>query len=207
MDEVEKLIEQLKSEDIDAKRIAAVRLMEIKGKRAVSALIEALKDENGDVRRSAAWALREIGDVSAVPVLIRALKDASKNVRFWAVVALREFGDASAVPALVEALKDGDIGGRGNVAEALEKIVEKCKTVEDLDEIERGIDKGSAALRKGRVDKSVLIDAQIEVAKLTSRIAKRKDELAPKRDLLLDGKPKPPKKERGVYRTLRVKNR
>ena len=110
----------------------------------------------------------------------------------------------SAVPALIEALKEEDVYGRAVATKVLVNIVEKCKTTEDLEKVEKGIEQGSAVLRKGRVDKGILIDVQITIAKLTREIAKKKDELAPKRDLLLDDKPKPPKKGRGVYHTARM---
>jgi len=176
MDEVEKLIEQLKSESGTTRLIAAEQLGLLKDKRAVPELIRALKDENKIMRCYVAEALGEIGDVSAVPMLIGALKDKNGDVRGW-------------------------------TAEALGNIVEKCKTVEEFERVEKRIGEASALLRNGQVDKSILIDAQIFLANLTREIAKKKDELAPKRDLLLDDKPKPPMKGRGVYRTLRrIKN-
>ena len=79
--------------------------------------------------------------------------------------------------------------------------------LEELEKVEKGIERGSATLRKGRPDKTMLINAQIEIAKLTCEIAKKKDELAPKRDLIQTDKPKPPKKGRGVYQvSRRVRN-
>ncbi len=232
MDEVEKLIEQLKDKDVYARRNAAVRLGKIKDKRAVPALIEALKDKDGGVLREAtlslekirkpavlalieklkdedarmrvgaAEALGRIGDASAVPDLIETLGDEDWNVRENAVFALGSIGDASAVPALIEALKHKESFVRSPLVWALEEIVEKCETTEDFDKVEKGIDKGSVALRKEK-DRDVRISAQIELAKLTRKIAERKNELAPKKDLLLDDKPKPPKKGNGVYRALR----
>jgi len=142
MDEVEELIEQLKSEDVQTRRDAADRLGEIKDKRAVPALIEVWKDEDVGVRNQATW--------------------------------------------------------------ALVYIVEKCETIEDFEKVEKGIDEGSVLLRKGRPDKTMLINVQIHVARLTREITKKKDKLAPKRDLLLGDKPKPPKKGRGVYQITRM---
>ncbi len=202
MDEVEELIEQLKSKDDEARANAAYRLGKITDKRAVPALSKALNDEDKYVRYNAARALGQIGDASAVPPLIERLKDEDVNVRLYAPIALRKIGDASAVPALIETLKDKDGGVRMNANRALEQIVENCKTVEDFEGFEEGIAKGSVALRREK-DRDVRIDAQIEIAKLTRAIAERKDELAPKKDLLLDDKPKPPKKGRGIYHTAR----
>ena len=136
-----------------------------------------------------------------VDELIEQLKNGAAFVKAEAAVALVKIGKA-AVPALIEMLKDESKDVQGWVDLVLGKIVRECKTTEGFEEIEKGIDRGSAALRKGRVSKDILIDAQMKIAKLTREIAKRKDKLAPKRDLLLDGKPKPPKKGGKVYRTM-----
>ena len=236
MDEVEKLIQQLEEGDLDTRMRAALLLGEKKDARAVPALIEALGDENlvalvaalalrnigdpsaktgliealkGDhsvVWMRAAEALGDLGDVSVVPVLVEGLKNKSIYMGMGASNALVKIG-APAVPALIEALKVGDRYVQKDVVDTLEKIVEKCGTIEEIEKVEKGIDEGSVALRKGRVDKGSLIDVQIKLAKLTRKIAEKKDELAPKRDLLLDGKPKPPKKGRGVYQvSKRVRN-
>ncbi len=221
MDEVERLIEQLKSGDVEARESAAVQLGDIKDKRAVPALIGALKDEDGYVRSEATYALGEIGDASAVPALIEALKDENECLRedaAWALGkigksavpaliealkdkdrvvrknaarALGEIGDASAVPALIGALTDVDV--RMRAAWALGKIAEGCETIEELEKVEKDVGEGSAALRKER-NKGIRIDAQIRIARVVSEIAQKKDELAPERDLLLEGRPRPPKK-------------
>ena len=207
MDEVEKLIEQLKSEDGDARiRISAAgRLGEIKDERAVPALIGALKGRLEEMRREAAWALGNIGDASAVPVLIEAL-DEKDSMRCYVAEALGKIGDVSAVPALIGALKDENRDVRFNAVIALEKIVEKPRTIKGLEIAEEGIAKGSVALRKEK-DKGVRITTQIKIARLTRKIAEKKDKLAPKRDLLLDDKPKPPKRDKGIYRVLgRIRN-
>ena len=204
MSGVDELIEELKSEDAEARAGAAIELGKCRIKRAVPALIERLKDEDVTVRWRAAEALGKIGDASAVPALIKTLKDENRDVRKAATRALGVMEDLSAVPYLIGALKDKDRMVRFKVRWALGRIVDKCKTTEDFEKVEKGIDEGSAVLRKGRVDKGILIDAQIKIAELTRKIAKKKDELAPKRDLLLTDKPKPPKKGRGVYQTARM---
>ncbi len=199
--------------------------------RAVPALIELLEDSNKVVREYAARALGTIGHKSAVPALSKALTDGDKDVREKAMIALKKIGkpavlvlcevlkgrdldkqkdaawalgeirEPSAVPALCEALKDENRDLRWISAKALELIVVGCETIEDFEKVEKEIDEGSAALRKEK-DRDVRITAQIEIASLTREIAKRKDELAPERDLLLDNKPKPPKKGRGTYNIL-----
>lgn len=209
MDEVEKLIRLLMdSDNMGARAAAAHNLGMIRDRRAVPALIEALKnDAHMKARRDAAWALGTISDASAVPALIEALKDENTEVKIFVAWALGIIGDPSGVQGLMETLKDKDEDLQENAADALGKIVKKCETIKELEKVEKGVDEGSVALRKGSSDKTILINAQIEIAKLTSLIAEKKDKLAPKKDLLLDDKPKPPKKGRKVYRaftTLRV---
>ena len=172
---------------------------------AVPALSKALMDENGSVQEKAMTALKKIGK-PAVPTLCEVLKGRDVNKKRRAAQVLGEIGDPSAVPALCEALKDEDKDVRRNSAKALEWIVDGCETIEVLERVEKGIDEGSVALRKEK-DRDVRIKAQIEIARLTRAIAKKKDELAPNKDLLLDEKPKPPRRGGGVYRTLgRVRN-
>ena len=168
----------------------------------VKKLIEQLKSESGTTRLIAAEQLGLIKDRRAVPELIRALKDESKIMRCYVTEALGEIGDASAVPHLIEALKDEGVNVRLEAAGALGNILEKCKTIEEFEKVENGMDGGSAALRKEK-DKDVRITAQIEVAMLTREISKKKNELAPKRDLLLDDKTTPPKKGGGMYQAFR----
>ncbi len=226
MDEVEILINRLKDGEYQSRAYSAYLLGERKDARAVPALIEALKDDNATVRWSSIRALGTIKDNSTVPVLVELLEDDNKEMREEAIWALGAIGDASAliealknekkdvrnnaavalrsigvpaVPVLIDALKDKNKYVRVTVASVLKGIVENCATVVGLEYFEKQIEEASTTLRKGRVDKTILINAQIEVAKLTRVIAKRKELFAPKRDLLLDDKPKPPKKDRGVY--------
>ena len=208
---VSALIEALKDEDMRC--YAAEALGKIGDASAVSKLITLLKGEDRFVRKVANQALdkiflqcKTIGDASAVPVLVETLKDEGNDIdmRCQAVKALGKIVSSSAVAALIEALKDEAVQKHVDEALEIEKIVEKCKTIEDFEEIEGGIDKGSTALRKGRVDKIMLIKAQIKLAKLTRKITERKNELASKKDLLLDDKPKYPKKGGKVYRTIKA---
>lgn len=92
-DEVSILIRKLKSNDPNARVVAADTLGEIKDASAAGPLIAALKDENPDVRESAADALGEIGDTRAVEPLIAALKDRNPDVRESAADALMVITD------------------------------------------------------------------------------------------------------------------
>ena len=172
-------------------------------KRRLEKHVAMLGQGNKDVRDNAGRALEKMGETAAL-VLIEAMKDESDIAREDAVTALGKIGCPSAVPTLIESLMDKDIYTKGYAAWALAKIVEKCGTIEELEKVEKGIDKGLTSLRKGKVVKTALINNLIKIARLTREIAEKKDELAPKRDLLLDDKPKPPKKGRGVYHTTRM---
>ena len=202
MDEVEELIGQLKSEDICVGAKAIERLGEFKDRRAVFALIGAALGRSPGLRSIAAWKLRDIGDPSAVSVLIEVLKSENLGSQEEAAGALEKIGKI-AIPRLIETLRNENVYARVYAAELLEKIAKQCKTIEDLEEAEMLLEKGSVVLRKGRIDRDILIYAQVCLAKLTREIAKKKDQLAPKKDLLLDDKPKPPKRGRGVYQTVR----
>ena len=173
----------------------------------VEFLIEQLKSEDVKTRENAAKRLYDIKDKKAVPALCKALKDRDADVRFCAGMALGNIGDASAVPALIGALKDEDWYVRDRAARVLGKIVAECETMEALENVEKQTEKYSDALRKKHVDKRMLANDFIAVAKTLRIIAEKKDELASKKDLLLDDKPKPPKKGRGIYQaSRRVRN-
>jgi len=147
---VHALVGTLKDKNESLRKVAAAVLGNIGEPSAVPALIEALNDKDVGVRSEAAWALGKIGDASAVPALIGGLED--MDVRSVAAWALGEIGDVSAVPALIDALKDEKTGVRWGASRALEWIVVKCKTIEDLEKIEKDIEEGSAALRKRGIE-------------------------------------------------------
>ncbi len=173
---------------------------------AVPALLVMLEDKNNRPKRYAAWALGLIGDSSSLPALIKISKDKDEELREVAAEALGRIGDASAVPALINILKDEDMDVRRHAAAALGRIAEKCKTIEEVERIEKTIIEASTLLRKGCVDKTVLVNAQLQVAQVLKKLAEKKTELAPKRDLLLPDRIKPPKKG-GIYSTIRrIKN-
>jgi len=100
-------------------------------------------------------------------------------------------------------LKDEVPNVRWKAARALEESVNRCENIEDLEKVEKQTEKYLGALRKKHVSRIMLTDDLIAVAKLTRWIAKKKDELTPKRDLLLDDKPKIPKKGMGIYQVSR----
>lgn len=154
MDEVERLLGQLKSPDPKVRADAADTMREFRiqcavrklirqlkapdwnvrtdaakalakvGAPAVPALIGALKDDDRHVRRGAAWALGLTKDPRAVPSLTNALKDDDGPVRDNAIAALGSIGDSSVLPVLISALKDKDENVRQGAASALIKLAE-----------------------------------------------------------------------------------
>lgn len=124
-DHVNKLIEQLKSPDIEARYSAVYALGQMGGeaKGAAPALIAALKDKGGAVNIRAAIALKQIG-AEAVPALLGALRDNDLYTRANAAEVLGQMGDKAkeAVPALIAALKDYVPYSRNKVKDALALI-------------------------------------------------------------------------------------
>jgi len=109
-DEVEDLIEDLKSGDRDERVRAAEALGWIEDPRTVDPLVGALKDEEDWVRAAAARSLGEIGDPRAVDPLIETLKDreAPSELRRRAAWALSKIGDQRGVDPLIQVLKEDD---------------------------------------------------------------------------------------------------
>jgi HEAT repeat protein len=109
-EEVQELIDKLKSSDSDVRRDAAQALgkMGPQAKEAVPALVAALQDKNLFVRRYSAHTLGKIGSDAAkqaVPALTKTLDDKRKEVAEAAAEALGQMG-TSAVKPLVKAVKD-----------------------------------------------------------------------------------------------------
>src|SRR6266511_4792261 len=88
-DEVNALVQQLRSQDPSVRSSAADALAQI-GKEAVPALVDAFKDQDRRVLLDAAFALGKIGKEAkeAAPALIDALKDQNAEVRRSAAYAL-----------------------------------------------------------------------------------------------------------------------
>jgi len=165
----------------------------------VERLIKRLKDTDSVVRADAAEALGKIGK-PAVPALIEALKDEDSNMRLWAAITLSSIGQP-AIPALIEALEDTNFFVRSNAARALGGILNKCETIEAVNEFETHLQDGMNSVRK-QWKKGVTTEFGLQISKLQIAAARKRDELAPKRDILLDEVPKPPKKGE-IYQQMR----
>ncbi len=103
---IDRLLDDLKSDNASTCIDAAFKLAEIKDDRAVDGLIEALQDPKPLVRNYAIFALAEIGNPRAMEPIVRMLNDSDIEVRSRAAWALGKIGDRSCMPALAAALKD-----------------------------------------------------------------------------------------------------
>jgi hypothetical protein len=185
---------------------------------AVGALANALSDTELDVRRRSASALevasRNGADMTvAIPALQKALFDENMSVRTDATCALREAASSEKNPevalfVLLKALSGTDEDARRGARAALEGIIMKCGSTRRLDLVEAGLAGEYRALeRRCGHDKDELIAIGPAFSSLMKEIAKKRNALAASRDILLSGKPRPPKCETKVYRALeRVRN-
>ena len=170
----------------------------------VPALIDDLKkNKDWKVRRDIVSLLWYSGDVRAVPALIDALKDKDPEVRKHAAFVLGEIADVRAVPALINCLKDKYV--RRNAAKALEKITEKCESVEKLNELQKKTEdffkEWNRKQPQGRTQEKA--EMEVRMSKLLTQISKRKAELSKKDGLQLGDTIKKPKDGKKIYREIR----
>jgi len=175
------------------------------GAPAVPAQVEVLADDDEDVISRASEVLVKIGKPS-VPALIDAFLDSNAKVRSGAADALGKIMDVPSIPALVRVLMDDDIRVQIKAANALRNICKESTTIGTLDEIEKRLLEGYAAINKKYWNHERLANAGYEISKLMNEAAQKKNSLASKRDIHLGDIPKPPKKG-GMYRTLNPKHR
>jgi HEAT repeat protein len=124
--EIDKLIEELNSDDYNDRGVAAEALGASGDARAVVPLIAVLEDDNVYVRRAATRALGASDDARAVEPLIAALGNDFKynwsrdwRVRRTAARALGMSGDVRAVVPLIAAIGDDNVYVRRAAAEVL----------------------------------------------------------------------------------------
>ncbi len=115
--------------------------------------------------------------------------------------ALEDIG-APSVPDLIVALVDENPVVIDKASKTLWRILEKCDDTEKLDLFDEKLAEGCARLKDKLVD-SENIGAQIWILKLAKVVAAKKNSLAPRRDILLDGKPMPPKTKIGDRHSMR----
>lgn len=105
MDIIERLIEQLGSDD-EVIRVQAGEMLLQMGGAAVRPLIEALQKSRHPARHLIVSTLGYLGDKRAVEPLIQALNDKDKLVRLHAALALGKLKDKRAIQPLIHSLFD-----------------------------------------------------------------------------------------------------
>jgi len=201
MDDIDKLIEQLKSPDANARINAAKRLGELKDPGAIPALEKALNDSDSNVRCEAKNSLvrlrasshrvaKELRDLMTGQTLLKSPQ------------TLYRVEETEVIP-LVNVLASPLYYPRQIAFDRLERKLQGCKTIEDVlkfeSEMSEGYDRIKKKEHKGDEKKS-----EIEIARLRTAVAMRKNELAHDKGILLDGIPKPPKPNKGIYQSARV---
>jgi hypothetical protein len=198
---IPELIEQLSNGNLIERQKATAKLNKI-GKPAEQALFQALKSGNCKARRGSIEVLINIGDYSVATALIEILKN--KDAEEWnmAFVALGNIKNISAVPALFTLLNYKEKARRSIAAHSIRKIIENCKSIDEVQFVEKKLTEGLALVKTKYRDKKEFKKVQFQVLKLKIHIAERKNELAEKKDILLPDKPKLPKKGR-IFNQLR----
>jgi HEAT repeat protein len=101
---LEPLLIMLRSEDPEARHLAAHTLGKLGDRRATNALIQSLEDEHPKVVMKAAFTLGQFRDQKAIPALIGLLGHPDREVQTSVNRALEDFAPASIQP-LIAALK------------------------------------------------------------------------------------------------------
>lgn len=118
--EVARLAAQLRSNDEEERREAAMGLSSIKNDQALTALTNALTDNSPRVRAAVVDALSERGSDSVALLLVaRLAEDKEQFVRKAAAYALAKFRSSERTAALIKALNDKDVEVRGAAAVSL----------------------------------------------------------------------------------------
>jgi HEAT repeat protein len=196
-------------------RQASVEALRKIGYPAIPTLIEVLKNKESDEFERAGCVLalqimtEECPDnefvKNMVSTFIDALDDHHLEVRRSAAESLGKIGDLSAVPALIEVLNCEDWNIQTRYIQALRKILGKCKTIKSLEELESKLQEGYDRLKKTH-KKEDLLKAKKLISRFKMAAAKKRNELAEERGILLDDKPKPPRRGK-IYSSMGKKAR
>jgi hypothetical protein len=196
-----RLITLLKTGKNSERYNAAYVLGELKNPQAVSALAQAIDDPDPNVYENAIFALGKIGTKSAIETLINIIKDGGGS--WQTVISLGTSGNPHAVPTLVELLKSNR--HREGAVSALNANLEECTFQKKLTEFESKLQEGYSNLVResgNKPDQSIMF----EITKLKMAIAKKRNQLAQDKGILLDDKPKPPKRNKMYQQARRIRN-
>ena len=104
--DVASLLNDLKSNQAEVRRMAALKLGKTQDSRVVETLISALRNSESQVRAAAAWSLGELGDARAVEPLIYLFRDNDEDVRMTAASSLSPELSAFALEPLINLLSN-----------------------------------------------------------------------------------------------------
>jgi HEAT repeat protein len=204
MDEVEKLIKQLKNQDEKVRTNAAnalanmvesnIGVLEII--QAIPLIIESLKTNHSsneaNMSRSEYQNFMQTHPLhfptnkSFKEIMEECQKRRIPTTRLLVLIGI------PAIPSLVEAFTDRDRIVRAVVGTALNDILDRSKTIDELDEFNIRLREGFNRLCKKHKGRHLLKE-KMEIVRLKKLIAKKKNELVKDKGILLTDKPKPPK--------------
>ncbi len=131
---LERIIEDLKDEDVQVRKLAIEKLEGVKDEFIIDDLIIATTDDNAQVRFKAATILGNMGDIAFEKLIKEYEKSEGKNKRFLAF-ALKETNNPKSINYFVDAIDDEDFGVRKVAIRALGEL----KAEDKLDYISKGL--------------------------------------------------------------------
>jgi hypothetical protein len=196
MDEIEKLIRQLKYGNVSNQTNALKTLAKSKDERVVDALIEVL------MKKSKYSPLAQIESSMRDPF---GTTDSDKKLLVALTKSLIGMG-TRIIPKLVEKYETMDHYAKVEARFIFKEILANCKTIYDVNNFEFGLMSGYNKFRKSNKDKNKQDDLKLQIAKLKMEIVKKKNDLSKDKGILLDDKPKPPKGNK-MYQALNREQR
>jgi hypothetical protein len=182
---------------------------------AIPALAKALSDEDASVLDGAVWAFYDTvshgTDITiSLPALVKLLSNRDDSIQVGAAWVLElavanEKSRDAAFSALAKGLSYEHADARNCAAKAFTNAIERCASIVALGAVEAKLREEYGALReKYRYGKEAeLAGIGLGFSGLMNKIAKTRDALAAKHDILLADMPKPPKSGTKVYQRMR----
>jgi HEAT repeat protein len=137
---VDRLIEQLRTGDVETQRAAVVALGRIGDARAVEPLVNLLDDDERELLVPATAALARLGDPRAFESLLRLLGDADVSVRQGAIGALNSIGHPAMGARVRTLLEEADprvresavrIAGYFGYANCADAVLDRCRDTDE----------------------------------------------------------------------------
>ena len=137
---VDRLVEQLRSDETETRRAAATALGRIGDPRAVEPLVALLDDDDRELLVVASNALARIGDGRAFEPLLRLIGDDDLGVRQAAIGALNSIGHPQMSARMRALLEDGDpriresavkIAGYFGYASCADALLDRCRDTDE----------------------------------------------------------------------------